>query len=167
MAKKSDAQQAQPIELTQEELSQLEQQLTDLETELQQAKDAALRAQADYQNLLRRTREERSQLVKMASKQLVEDILEPLEHLSMVAEQSEDTVLPVVLQQLWAKLQDNGLQEIECMGKPFDVNTMEVIDREVDTPDDGGVVVSVAKRGYMLNGQVIQHAKVVLGLKKN
>lgn len=167
MAKKSDTQAAQPIELTQEELSQLEQQLTDLETELQQAKDSALRAQADYQNLLRRTREERTQLVKMASKQLVEDILEPLEHLSMVAEQSDDTVLPVVLQQLWAKLQDNGLQEIECMGKPFDVQTMEVIDRKDDAPEDGGVVVSVAKRGYMLNGQVIQHAKVVLGLKKN
>ena len=134
--------------------------------QLQTAQDATLRAQADYQNLVRRTREERSQLIKMASKQLVSDILEPLEHLSMVAEKSADAVLPIVLGQLWNKLEENGLKEIECLGKPFDVMTMEVIDQKTEASEEDAVVVSVAKRGYTLNGDVIQHAKVVLGSKK-
>lgn len=160
------SQKQQSTELTSEELQQLADQLTHLETELQSAKDSALRAQADYQNLLRRTREERSQLIKMASKQLVSDILEPLEHLSMVAEKSDDKVLPVVLQQLWSKLEENGLQEIVCMGQPFDLQKMEVIDQKDEASEEDAVVVSVAKRGYTLNGEVIQHAKVVLGKRK-
>lgn len=119
------------------------------------------RAYADYQNLVRRTQEERAKLAKFASQQLIEDLLQPLEHLSMAADQLSDPGLDMVTSQLAQTLQQHGLEEIYPLGKPFDLETMEVV--EQNGGDD--IVSAVVKRGYKLHGKIIQHAKVVLGGK--
>lgn len=137
--------------------------IAELEDQLQTAKETALRAQADYQNLLRRTREDQSNMVKLAAKSLVQDLLEPLQHLSMTAEQMNDKVLTMVVSQLMQSLKMNGVEELEVMGKPFDLKTMEVVDLVDGATEKDGVVVKIVKRGYTLNGIVLQHAKVVIG----
>ncbi len=146
-----------------EELAELEQKFANLEQQLQAAKEGELRARADYNNLQRRSREEHSQMVKMATKALVEDLLEPLEHLSMTADQLKNSILDMVLTQLWNALREHGLEEIQVIGKPFDLHTMEVVDLVDGVSEQDGVVVKIVKRGYMLNGQVLQHSKVVMG----
>jgi len=133
--------------------------IINLEEQLKQAKSREQRALADYQNLIRRNQDERSKLVKYAAVSFIENILQPLEHLSMATEQVNDPGLNMVLQQLWLALEQNGLQEISALGKKFDVHTMEVVDKD----GEGDVVIKIVKRGYMLNGEVIQHAKVVVG----
>lgn len=140
--------------------------ITQLEQQVQQLKEDALRSQADYQNLLRRTREERTQFVQFALKNSMEELLEPLEHLSMTADQLKNPVLNSVVTQLWNVLQSQGLQEIEVLGKPYSLDTMEVVELVDDVTETDGVVVRVVKRGYTLQGAVLQHAKVVIG-KKN
>ncbi len=152
-------------EITTEELEALSQKFAELEQQLQAAKDAELRARADYNNLQRRSREEHSQMVKLATKSMVEDLLEPLEHLTMTAEQLKNTILDMVLGKLWNALKEHGLAEIEVLGKPFDLYKMEVVDLVDGVSEQDGVVVKIVKRGYVLNGQVLQHAKVVLGRK--
>ncbi len=52
----------------------------------------------------------------------------------------------------------NGLKRIDCLGKKFDIELMEVVDKG----EKGSKVVEVVKEGYLLNDEVIQHAKVVL-----
>jgi molecular chaperone GrpE len=140
--------------------------ITQLEQQVQQLKEDALRSQADYQNLLRRTREERTQFVQFALKSCMEELLEPLEHLGMTADQLKNPVLNSVITQLWNVLQSQGLQEIEVLGKPYSLDTMEVVELVGDATETDGVVVKVVKRGYSLQGLVLQHAKVVIG-KKN
>jgi molecular chaperone GrpE (heat shock protein) len=44
------------------------------------------------------------------------------------------------------------------LGKEFDVNTMEA----VEGSQENGKVAQIVHKGYQLNGQVIQHAKVIL-----
>lgn len=141
------------------ELAQLQEQVQTLQEELAQAKNKEARALADYQNLLRRSQQERIQIFKTAGRDFVESILPSLEYLSLAAAQLNDQGLNMILSQLWNALQQQGLQEIEVMGKPFDLNTMEV----VETEGSGEQVVKIVRRGYTLNGEVIQFAKVVLG----
>lgn len=161
----ADATQTAQQQPVQNELEQLTEKIFELEKQLSQAKDKELRAIADYQNLQRRSREEYSNTVKFATKALISDLLEPLEHLSMTAEQMQNKILDMVLSQLWVVLKEHGLQELQVMGKPYDVQTMEVVDLLDGATEKDGVVVKIVKRGYSLNGQVIQHAKVAIGKK--
>ena len=114
---------------------------------------------ADYKNLIRRTQEERGKVAKLSTRDFAETILQPLEHLSLAAEQVNDPGINMVATELWQALESQGLQEIETAGKTFDVETMEVVERM----GEGDAVVKVVSRGYMLNGEVIRHAKVVVG----
>jgi len=116
------------------------------------------RVLADYQNLQRRSMQERLAFIKMANKDFCQILLQPLEHLSMAAENLKDKGLDMVIEQFWKELQNFGLMEIEVLGKDFDLNTMEVVNKK----GEGEKVVEVVRKGYMLNGEVIQHAQVIL-----
>lgn len=140
------------------EVEKLESRVKDLEEALILANEKEKRAIADYQNLVRRSREERTAFVKMANKDFALSILQPLEHLSMAATQINDQGLNMVIAQLWKELSNQGLEEIEVLGKKFDLETMEAVDKE----GDGDKVVKVVRKGYTLNGEVIQHSQVVL-----
>lgn len=142
--------------------------VAELQQQLKQAQEAEKRALADYQNVIRRNQEERVQFAKMATREMVSDLLQPLEHLSMAAAQLDDTGLNMVIDQLWAKLKDHGLEEIDPQGQPFNIETMEVVENQ--TTENGAqleletlVVTKVQRKGYRLNGQVIQFARVTLG----
>jgi molecular chaperone GrpE len=141
------------------ELQQLQELIVGLKEELETAQDKEQRALADYQNLIRRTQEERGRLVKLATLELVESLLLPLEHLNLALTQTEDTGLQLVAGELLQALHENGLEELDVMGKEFDVEQMEVVERS----GKGQKVTGVAKPGYRLNGEIIQHAKVVVG----
>ena len=134
-------------------------QLQELEEQIHTLKEAQLRSQADYHNLVRRTQEDRAKLVKLATLGLVEDLLQPLDHLSMAAAQLKDAGLDMVIKQFWSVLNQQGLEELQVLGKPFDAHTMEVVDKVGDSE----TVTQVVSRGYQLNGEVIRHAKVVVG----
>jgi molecular chaperone GrpE len=129
---------------------------------LQQQLTASLerekRVLADYQNLVKRNQEERVKFLQLANRSLVETLLSPLEHLSLAAEQLDDQGLSMVVRDFWQVLEESGLEEIYPKGKKFDLETMEVVDKE----GEGEEVIKVVKRGYRLNGQVIAHAKVVV-----
>ena len=53
-----------------------------------------------------------------------------------------------------------GLEVIECVGRPFDPELMEVTEAVGDTGRASGVVVEVVRNGYRLNGQVFRFAMV-------
>jgi len=128
--------------------------------QLHQAEEKEKRALADYQNVVRRSRDERVQLISLANADLIENLLQPLDHLEMAAQQLNNPGLNMVVQQFATTLQNFGLEEIFVQDLPFDVATMEVIDKEVE---DGETVVTVISKGYRLNGKVIRHARVVVG----
>ncbi len=132
--------------------------LTELKEQLVLALEREKRALADYQNLVKRNQEERIKALQLANLSLIETMLTPLEHLSLAAEQLDDQGLNMVIRDFWQVLEEAGLEEIYPQDKEFDLETMEVVDKE----GEGQTVSKVVKRGYRLNGQVIQHAKVIV-----
>lgn len=165
------AQQPDPQLAGQAQAKVVDQQLVDqLKTELEQArqaevkaKESELRSMADYHNLVRRTQDDRAKLVKFANRGLIADLLQPLDHLSLAAHQLNDAGLTMTVQQLWKVLNEYGVEEIDPINQPFDVNLMEV----VETQGKGDLVITVINKGYKLNGEVIQHAKVIVGSPSN
>lgn len=129
-----------------------------LQQQLTNSLEREKRVLADYQNLVKRNQEERVKFLQLANRSLVETLLNPLEHLSMAAEQLNDQGLNMVIRDFWQVLEEAGLTEIYPKGKEFDLEIMEVVDKE----GEGQTVVKVVRRGYQLNGVVIQHAKVVV-----
>ena len=139
------------VEISKEELTQLVNQLEETKAKEQ-------RSLADYQNLVRRTREERLRIIKLAAQDFVDSLIQPLTHLSLASEQINNDGLDMVVTQLWQVLEENGLKKIDCIGKKFDIETMEVIERG----KKGNKVIKIVKEGYLLNDEVVQHAKVIL-----
>lgn len=130
-----------------------------LQDELAQSRAREQRLMADYQNLIRRNREEQTRWAKLATKDFVSEILLPLEHLTRAAEQVQDKGLDMVMQQFWQTLERHGVQRVSTVGQKFDVQTMEAVEQHQDSLD----VTAEVRPGFTLYGEVIQHAKVILG----
>ena len=133
-------------------------QLSLLQKQLADSLEREKRALADYQNLVKRNQEDRLKLIRLANKDLIETLLTPLEHLNLAAEQLDDQGLNMVVRDFWQVLEEAGLEEIYPKGEKFDLATMEVVEKK----GEGDRVSKVVRRGYRLNGQVIQHAKVIV-----
>jgi molecular chaperone GrpE len=135
-----------------------------LQKDLQKAREGELRAMADYQNLVRRTQEDYGKMAKFANLTLIESLLQPLDHLYLAKEQLKDQGLNMVYQQFVQVMQEEGLEEIEVLGKVFDPATMEVVGKEhTSKQDQVDKVIKVTQRGFRLHGDVIRHAKIVVG----
>jgi|SRR5579859_2316711 len=158
-----------PAEEKIEEKNDFAQELENLQKSLVDAQEDSRRAMADYQNLMRRTREERLRMVKLAGRGVVESILEPLEHLFLATQHEVDQqALKMIYQKFQQALQSEGLEKIDPLGKEFDPATMDVISKmPTENEKEVGKVTHVAQYGYRLNGEVVRHAKVVVGEAKN
>lgn len=124
-----------------------------------------LRALADYQNLQKRSANEKQEFVKYANEQILHDIIPiydnlkvSLKHTDKEAEESGWAEgIKYVIKQFKSFLEEHGVEEINTVGKKFDYNTMEAVKGE------GEKVLKEIKPGYKLNGKVIVAAKVELG----
>jgi molecular chaperone GrpE len=151
-----------------QEFATLQAKVAELEAALEESRDTQARALADYQNVVRRSLEEKARLLKLAARDVVLSILLPLDHLNLAKEQLKDQGITMIYQQFQQALQGQGVQEIEALGHPFDEQKMEVVDkRPVSDRLQHNVVVGVIQRGYTMHGEVIRHAKVVIGEMTN
>ncbi len=140
------------------EVETLQMQIAQLEEKLTQAQVKEQRALADYQNLVRRTQEEMVRRSKLAAHDFVVSLLQPVEHLHMAAQQLKDPGLTMVVDQFWKVLAEQGLEKMDCLGKPFESNSMEA----VESAGNGEIVTKVLRNGYMLHDEVVQVARVIL-----
>ena len=123
------------------------------------------RALADYQNLLKRTAEEKREFVKFANERIIMEIIPVYDNLRVSLDHLDSAAkcggwaegIKHVIRQFGDILKDLGVEEIEAEGKPFDPNTMDALEGEGET------VKTVVKPGYSMKGKVILPAKVVLG----
>lgn len=135
-----------------------------LREERDEAKDKYQRALADYQNLLKRQVREKEELVKYSNKKLIEEFIPVFDNLKIALshtskeEENNKWVQGVkyVVKQFRELLENNGVSEMEVLGKKFDPETMEAIEGE------GEYVKEELRPGYSLKGKTIIPARVIL-----
>ncbi len=131
-----------------------------LQQELTAAQEAHKRALADYKNLEFRVSQERAQIRKIASAEVLQDLLPTLDHLEMALQHFADPSLQMIANQLKATLEQHGLKRIVTVGQPFSAETMEAVDVIAGPKDQ---VVREQRAGYTLFETVVRHAHVVVG----
>lgn len=135
-------------------------QLEKLKAESEEYKSSYKRALADYQNLERRVREERRDLIRSANKELVLRLLPVLDILTLASAHSEDQGLHLSIQQFLDVLKSEGVERIVTKDKQFDPHIMEVIDT---VEGEDGKVIEEVRSGYMLMDKVLRPAQVKVG----
>lgn len=128
------------------------------------------RTLADYQNLEKRSQEEKYYWIKTANKELLLRLLPVLDTLTLAHKHAKDESLSVSIQQFLDVLKGEGVTRVETKGKEFDPKTMEcVVTEDVDpTTASGqeGKVLEELRTGYMLRDMVLRPAQVKVGKGK-
>ena len=147
-------------------------QITELQYQLAELNDKYLRLFSDFDNYRKRSSKDKIDLINTASKEVIEGLLPVLDdfdrglHAFREQKVAEDTVHGVELIQskLFNYLKTKGLEPMDSKGKDFDTDYHDAI-TQIPAPTDDlkGKVVDVVEKGYLLNGTIIRHAKVVVG----
>jgi molecular chaperone GrpE len=151
----------------------------ELEDELEQehvkAEDYLRRLQylqAEFDNYRKRVERERDEVNRLAADRLLVDLLSIFDELRIaieVAKNTEDrevivTGLQMVLKKLNSLFEKEGLKPIESIGKEFDPNLHEVIQRVEAGGGEEGRIVEEIRRGFTLRGKVIRSSLVKVGV---
>ena len=110
-----------PEDLTKKlEMEKLNLEILELKQQVDEFKNKYLRAIADYQNLEKRVGDERFELMRMANKNLLIEILPFLDNLEKAELFVKDEGLKISKDHFMQILKEAGLQEIEMLNKNFD-----------------------------------------------
>ncbi len=147
----------------------------DSTSEINEWKDQYLRLVADFDNHKKRTSKERIELIQVASRDVMEsllDVLDDMDRAETQLESSDDVEqlkegVKLVFGKLRKTLNDKGLKSFDSVNKDFDVELHEAI-TEIPAPSEemNGKVMDEVQKGYYLNDKLLRHAKVVVGKNK-
>jgi len=151
-----------------ERKSKHKEQIEKLEEEIKDLKDKYLRSIAEQENIKKRIHNERIQERKYASKNLVGDILSPLEQMNKIVSMKTDNELlknfligfKMVNDQFYTVLEKEGLKEIDALNKPFDPNYHYALEKLSNKDLPNGINLEVIQKGYTYKDQLLRPAMV-------
>ncbi len=148
--------------------------LTEAEKQKQEnaeLRDLLLRKVAEFENFKKRKDAEVSEFIKYSSEKIIKELIPVYNDLdrslhSVNKGETKDLEtlnkgLELVYQKFSSILENEGLKEIDVMGKPFDVNTSDAL-MQVPKEVEPNTVIEVVEKGYMLKDKVVKHAKVLV-----
>ncbi|GEM64822.1 heat shock protein GrpE [compost metagenome] len=143
-----------------------------LSAELAESKDKYIRLSAEFDNYRKRTSKERVELIQSAGKDVITKLLSTVDDFDRALKAMETatdvesikTGIDIVNNKFRQTLEQQGLKEMDVLGKEFDADLQEAITAiPSPTPDLKNKVIDVIEKGYYLNDKVIRHAKVIIG----
>jgi molecular chaperone GrpE len=149
-----------------------DEEIEELKMQYAELNDKFLRLFSDFDNYRKRSNTEKIELIKTASRSVIEGLLTVLDDFDRALEAfknqniDEETIKGVELisNKLKMFLGQKGLEPMDSKGRDFDTDWHDAI-TQIPAPSDDlkGKVVDVIQKGYLLNGTIIRHAKVVVG----
>jgi molecular chaperone GrpE len=144
-----------------------------LEKEKEQSqvyRDAALRSQAEMENLRKRTVRDVEGAHKYALEKFVHELLPIMDSLSlgMSAAESAEHVnelregMDLTLKMFINALDKFGVKEIDPLNEKFNPEQHEAVSMQEIEGYESGTVVTVMQKGYELNGRLVRPAMVVV-----
>ena len=141
-----------------------------LSSQLQDAEERVLRAQAEIENVRKRGRREYEDLLRYGEMKLLRDILPVLDNIERAIEASESTTdvetlregFRMTASQIEKLLESHGCETIKTENEVFDPTVHEAISQQPGNGADPGTVIGVTSRGYVLHDRVVRPAQVVV-----
>jgi molecular chaperone GrpE len=131
-----------------------------------------LRTTADFDNFKKRAAREKQDAIKYANENLLQKLIPVLDNFDMAmsatqstageTQQSLQTGVAMILQQLRSAVQEAGLEEIDAAGKVFDPNLHEAVSQKETSDAPDGSVLQQLRKGYKLKDRLLRPATVVV-----
>jgi molecular chaperone GrpE len=143
----------------------------DLARQVEEQRDKYLRLAADYDNFRRRAARERQEAAHKGQADLIKGMLDALDDLGRFAHVDPATVdaatvvqgVDMVARKLLKTLGGHGLEIVNPVDHPFDPALHEAVATEpAASREDDHMVARVYQPGYVLNGQLLRPARVVV-----
>lgn len=145
-----------------------------LEQTQKEAKDMhqqLLRKTADFDNFRKRSRKQQEDAVRFSREELLREFLPVIDNferaLEHVGDKSDDPIVQgvsMVKQQLDATFAKLGATPIEAIGQAFDPKFHEAVERQETDEVQAGAICREYQKGYMLNGNLLRPAMVVVAV---
>ncbi len=145
--------------------------LAALQAELEQARDQALRAQAEAQNVKRRAEQDVEKARKYALERFCGELLPVVDNLERALESTagdDDALKPIAegvdltLKSLLEALRKFQIEAVDPVGEPFDPQLHQAMSM-VENPDaEPNTVMAVMQKGYTLHGRLVRPAMVLV-----
>lgn len=132
--------------------------------------DRVLRARAEFDNARRRTERERSDFLQFAAMDLVKEVLPVLDDFERAlkvetADRNYAKGVELIYQRLSETLKKLGLEPIESVGRPFDPNLHQAVERVETEEAEDHTVLGEFQRGYNFKGKMLRPAMVRVAVK--
>lgn len=147
---------------------ELQKQLEELRSQAEESHQRLLRAQADFDNFRRRTRQEKEELAKYASMKLIEQLLPVMDNFERAISSSKENKdfealvkgIDMVFRQFDQILGEEGLKPMETVGQPFNPDIHQAIMQVQSEEHAEGTIVEEVQKGYFLKDKVLRPALV-------
>ncbi|GIK22064.1 MAG: nucleotide exchange factor GrpE [Ignavibacteriota bacterium] len=147
-----------------------EEKIRTLEAEVANYKDLMLRKAAEFENYKRRTENEQVNLLKYAAESLIIKLLPTIDDfersLSHISEETDvqkiKEGIQLIYNQFLKTLNEQGVQKIESVGKPFNFEYHEALMQRPDDSVPPHTVLDELETGYIYKDHVIRYAKVIV-----
>jgi molecular chaperone GrpE len=149
----------------------LEEIIGQLQVDTAQAKDAALRAQADAQNIKRRAEQDVEKARKFALEQFCKELLPVMDNLERALEAApanEEVVKPIAegveltLKSFVDAMKKFKIEVLNPLGEPFDPQFHQAMSMVENGDVEPNTVTLVMQKGYTLNNRLVRPAMVMV-----
>ena len=153
-----------------QELS-LEEMVAQLSEDAAEARDAALRAQADAQNVKRRAEQDVEKARKFALERFCSELLPVADNLERALEAAagDDEVIKPIAQGIELTLKSFvdamkkfNIESVDPQGEPFDPQLHQAMSMVENNEVEPNTVIAVMQKGYTLNGRLVRPAMVMV-----
>jgi molecular chaperone GrpE len=142
----------------------------ELEDQVGQAEERALRTAADAENFKKRLQREKEEQTRYANETLVRELLPVIDNLeralqhSAIAPNQEGLLegLNMTLKGFLDTLARFGCTALEAIGKTFDPNFHEAVSQEESSKVEPNTVLKELQKGYMLKERLLRPAMVIV-----
>ncbi len=146
--------------------------MAEQEKELEETRDAAMRAQADLENYKKRAQREKAEQFNYGNEEMATAFLDVLDNLERALQHSEEADpqsiiegLQLTQKQMEQTFERFGVTPIKALGEKFDPNYHEAVAQLPRDDVEPGTVVEEHKRGYMLKDRLLRPGMVVVAGK--
>ncbi|WFA09537.1 nucleotide exchange factor GrpE [Tissierella sp. Yu-01] len=136
------------------------------EEEISDLKNKLVRLQADFVNYKKRTEKDKENSVIYGIESIIKDLLPIIDNFQRSIDSEVDKEnnfykgVSLIEQQLIELLRNNSVDEIDCLGKPFDPNFHHAVFMEESDEYESGIIIEVLQKGYLLKDKVIRPSMV-------
>ena len=149
----------------------LDEMVAQLQEDVVAARDAALRAQADAQNVKRRAEQDIEKARKFALERFCSELLPVADNLERALEAAagdDEIVKPIAegveltLKSFHDALKKFNIEAVDPEGEPFDPQLHQAMSMLENNEVEPNTVIAVMQKGYTLNGRLVRPAMVMV-----